>query len=214
MKLEKVSIELLKPAEYNPRKQLKPKDKEYQKIKNSIEEFGYVDPIIVNKDYTVIGGHQRINVLKDLGYKEVDVVIIDIDKTKEKALNIALNKITGEWDFGKLADLLLDLDAENYDLLLTGFDDKEIENLMAPIEKEIPAEIEFTEVLGEDHNYIVLYFDNEVDWLQAESLFDLKQVKDLSTRKDGKISKGMEGKGIGRVIKGREAIDRILGVKK
>ena len=214
MKLEKVQIELLKPAEYNPRKALKPKDKEYQKIKNSIEEFGYVDPIIVNKDYTVIGGHQRITVLKDLGYTEVDVVIIDIDKTKEKALNIALNKITGEWDYSKLADLLLDLDAENYDLLLTGFEDKEIENLMAPIEDEIPAEIEFTEVLGEDHNYIVLYFDNEVDWLQAESLFDLKQVKDLSTRKDGKISKDMEGKGIGRVIKGREAIDKILGVKK
>lgn len=214
MKLEKIKIDLLKPAEYNPRKELKPKDIEYQKIKNSILEFGYVDPIIVNKDYTVIGGHQRINVLKDLGYEEVDVVIIDIDKTKEKALNIALNKITGEWDLGKLADLLLDLDSENYDLLLTGFDDKEIENLMAPIEEEIPAEVEFSEVLGEEHNYIVLYFDNEVDWLQAESLFNLKEVKCGSTRADGKITKSMERKSIGRVIKGREAIDRILGDKK
>lgn len=214
MKLEKVKIDLLKPAQYNPRKELKPKDKEYQKIKNSIEEFGYVDPIIVNKDYTVIGGHQRINVLKDLGYEEVDVVIIDIDKTKEKALNIALNKITGEWDFSKLADLLLELDSENYDLLLTGFDDNEIENLMAPIEEEIPAEVEFAEVLGEEHNYIVLYFDNEVDWLQAESLFNLKETKCGSTRNDGKISKNMERRAIGRVIKGREAIDRILGDRK
>jgi len=214
MKFEKVKIDLLKPAEYNPRKTLKPKDKEYQKIKNSIEEFGYVEPIIVNKDMTVIGGHQRINVLKDLGYNEIEVIIIDIDKTKEKALNIALNKITGEWDNSKLADLLLELDSENYDLALTGFEDNEIENLMAPIEEEISAEVEFSEVLGEEHNYIVLYFDNEVDWLQAESLFDLKQTKCGSTRNDGKIDKKMERKGIGRVLKGREALDKIMGVNK
>lgn len=133
MKLEKISIEELKPATYNPRKKLKPSDKEYQKIKRSIEEFGYVDPIIANKDLTIIGGHQRMNVMKDMGFKEVDVVIIDVDKNKEKALNVALNKITGEWDYGKLGDLLLELDAENYDLAITGFEDFEIESIMAPI---------------------------------------------------------------------------------
>ena len=134
MNLIKKNINDLKYAEYNPRKKLTPDDREYQKIKRSIEEFGYVDPIIINKDNTIIGGHQRVTVLKDLGYEEINVIQIDIDKTKEKALNIALNKITGSWDYALLGDLLLELDAENYDLEITGFDLNEIEDLMAPID--------------------------------------------------------------------------------
>lgn len=133
MKLERMEINKLRPAEYNPRKELKPEDKEYQKIKNSIEEFGYVDPILVNKDLTIIGGHQRLNVLKDMGYNEVDVIMLDLDKTKEKALNVALNKITGEWDKQKLEELLIDLEENDYDLTLTGFENYEIEDLMTPI---------------------------------------------------------------------------------
>ena len=106
MEFRKLQITDLKPADYNPRKALKPADKEYQKIKNSITEFGYVDPVIVNDDMTVIGGHQRLTVLKDLGYREIECVVISVDKTKEKALNIALNKITGEWNKELLADLI------------------------------------------------------------------------------------------------------------
>ena len=136
MNFIKKNINELKYADYNPRKKLTPEDKEYQKIKSSIEEFGYVDPIIINKDNTIIGGHQRLTVLKDLGYEEVDVIQIDIDKTKEKALNIALNKITGEWDYAMLGDLLLDLDSLNYDLEFTGFDLDEIEDILAPIGEE------------------------------------------------------------------------------
>lgn len=136
MKFKKVNVNNLIYASYNPRKKLNPDDKEYQKIKNSIEEFGYVEPIIINKDNTIIGGHQRLTVLKDLGYEEVDVIQIDIDKTKEKALNIALNKITGEWDMSLLGDLLLDLDSLNYDLEITGFDLDEIESIIAPLETE------------------------------------------------------------------------------
>ena len=95
----------LKPAAYNPRKQLKPGDKEYEKIKKSIQEFGYVEPIIVNYDMTVIGGHQRLTVLKNLGYEEVQCVVVHIeDEHKVKALNIALNKITGTWNEPLLAD--------------------------------------------------------------------------------------------------------------
>lgn len=136
MQLIKINIDELKRADYNPRKQLTPEDKEYQKIKNSIQEFGYVEPIIINKDKTIIGGHQRLSVLKDLGYNEVDCIVVDLDKTKEKALNIALNKITGDWDLNKLGDLLLELDSENYDLELTGFENYEVENILAPIEKD------------------------------------------------------------------------------
>ena len=83
MKMETRSLASLRPAEYNPRVQLQPADPEYQNIKRSIETFG---------------GHQRYNVMKDLGYTEAQVVVVDLDKNNEKALNIALNKITGEWD--------------------------------------------------------------------------------------------------------------------
>ena len=130
MEIKKISIDKLKPAPYNPRKKLKPGDPEYEKIKRSLQEFGYVDPVIINKDLTVIGGHQRISVLKDLDYKEIECVVVDIDKTKEKALNIALNKIAGSWNIPMLKDLLLDIDTGEIDMAITGFDAEEIEDLM------------------------------------------------------------------------------------
>ncbi|MBA7659346.1 hypothetical protein ES703_67323 [subsurface metagenome] len=130
MKIEKISINLLNSSEYNPRKDLKPEDIEYKKIKRSIEEFGYVDPLIVSKDMTVIGGNQRLKVLKELGYKKVDCVLVDLDKTKEKALNIALNKIEGEWDLPKLKDLLQELDTGEIDMDITGFEYTDLEKLM------------------------------------------------------------------------------------
>ena len=140
MKMETRSLASLRPAEYNPRVQLQPADPEYQNIKRSIETFGYVDPIIINQDGTIIGGHQRYNVMKDLGYTEAQVVVVDLDKNNEKALNIALNKITGEWDEIKLKDLLLDLDLNDYDLTATGFSSKEVEDLVIRLDKDVEAE--------------------------------------------------------------------------
>ena len=130
MNIEKRRMQDLKPAEYNPRKALTPEDAEYQKIKRSIESFGYIDPIIINNDGTIIGGHQRHTVLSDLGYEEVEVVVLDLNKEDEKALNIALNKISGEWDELKLKDLLIELDLGDYDISLTGFDNQELEELI------------------------------------------------------------------------------------
>ncbi|MEG0387146.1 MAG: site-specific DNA-methyltransferase [Niameybacter sp.] len=129
MEFKKLSVEVLIPATYNPRKDLKPGDKEYEKIKNSINEFGYVEPIIVNKDMTIIGGHQRLKVLKHIGYTEVDCVIVEVDKTKEKALNVALNKVTGSWDETLLAELIKDLQEADFDVELTGFEPPEIDEL-------------------------------------------------------------------------------------
>ncbi|MDU2672825.1 MAG: site-specific DNA-methyltransferase [Clostridium sp.] len=129
MEFKKLKIDLLVPADYNPRKKLKPGDAEFEKIKNSINEFGYVDPVIVNKDLTVIGGHQRISVLKTLGYEEIECVVIEVNKTKEKALNVALNKITGEWNKELLADLIKDLQGLDYDTSFTGFEPPEIDAL-------------------------------------------------------------------------------------
>ena len=135
MNLTKLKIGDLKIATYNPRKELNEKDKEYQKIKNSILEFGYVAPIIVNKDMTVISGHQRIKVLKDLSYEEIECIVVDFDKNKEKLLNIALNKISGEWDYQKLENIFNELENSNIDLSITGFDEKEINKLI----KETPS---------------------------------------------------------------------------
>ena len=136
MDFKKAFISELSPAKYNPRKDLTDKDPEYQHIKKSIEEFGYVDPVIVNSDYTVIGGHQRLKVLKELGHSQIDVVVVDIPKIKEKALNIALNKITGEWDTQRLTGLLGELKAENFDISITGFDEKEFDGLLRELHKD------------------------------------------------------------------------------
>ena len=109
VKQERWKIADLRPAEYNPRKRLQPGDEEYERLKRSVETFGYVDPIIINADGTVIGGHQRLFVLQDLGYHEADVSVVSLNKNDEKALNIALNKISGEWDEEKLAAIFSEL---------------------------------------------------------------------------------------------------------
>lgn len=144
MEWKKLAIDDLKPASYNPRKKLKAGDSEYEKIKNSIQEFGYVEPIIVNYDMTVIGGHQRITVLKDLGYTEVDCVMVHIeDESKVKALNVALNKITGAWNEELLADLLVDLQKKDFNLDLTGFEPPEVEQLFSKIHNKDIKEDDF-----------------------------------------------------------------------
>jgi ParB-like chromosome segregation protein Spo0J len=131
MNIQKISVDKLNPAEYNPRKDLKPGDKEYEKLKRSIEEFGYVEPVIWNqKTGNVVGGHQRLKVLLDLGQTEIDCVVVDLDPQREKALNLALNKIQGEWDENKLAELMAELDAGAFDVSLTGFDASEIDELL------------------------------------------------------------------------------------
>ena len=130
MNIEKKNVKDLLPADYNPRKDLKPGDPEYEKLKRSIEQFGYVEPVIWNeKTGRVVGGHQRLKVLTDMGITEVDVVVVDMDTEKEKALNIALNKISGEWDTEKLALVIADLQGTDFDVSLTGFDPEELEDL-------------------------------------------------------------------------------------
>ena len=125
----KNTVDLL-PADYNPRKDLKPGDAEYEKLKRSLETFGYVEPVIWNKTTgRVVGGHQRLKVLMDMGMAEIQCVVVELSEEKEKALNIALNKISGEWDNDKLALLIADLQGEDFDVSLTGFEAAEIDAL-------------------------------------------------------------------------------------
>ena len=140
MVIEKRKLNELVPAAYNPRRDLQPGDSEYEKIRSSLETFGYVDPIIVNQDGTIIGGHQRWKVLGDLGHDEIDCVIVDLAKDQVKALNIALNKISGEWDDDKLALLLQDLDLSGLDMTITGFDRDEINELLSLLDEPVEPE--------------------------------------------------------------------------
>ncbi len=131
MRIQKMRLSDLNPAKYNPRKALKQGDPEYEKLKRSLEQFGYVELIVVNaaNDNTVISGHQRLNVLKDMGVAEEDCILVELDTDKEKALNIAMNRISGEWDKDKLALLITELQGEDFDVSLTGFDPAEIDDL-------------------------------------------------------------------------------------
>lgn len=142
-KLSVLPIKDLNPAEYNPRKKLKPGDKEYEKIKHSIEEFGFADPVVVNSDMTIIGGHQRVTVAAALGYTEVPCAIVEVSKTQEKALNIALNKISGEWNQELLADLIQDLQDSDFDVGFTGFEPPEIEQLFSKVHDKKVKEDDF-----------------------------------------------------------------------
>ena len=142
-RLVMVPVQDLRPASYNPRKKLKPGDAEYKKIKGSIEEFGFADPLVVNSDMTVIGGHQRLAVAMGLGYTEVPCAVVDVDKVREKALNIALNKITGAWDEDLLAQLLKDIQDSDFDLGKTGFDPPEIETLFNRVHSKDVEEDDF-----------------------------------------------------------------------
>lgn len=139
---ERWKIADLFPAEYNPRKQLRPGDDDYERLKRSIQTFGYVDPIIINSDGTVIGGHQRLTVLQDLGYTEADVAVVSLNKNDEKALNVALNKISGEWDEEKLAQIFLDLQFDDYDSTVTGYERDEIADILSDIVEEESEEAE------------------------------------------------------------------------
>jgi DNA modification methylase len=132
MDIKKLAVSKINPAPYNPRKDLQPDDVEYKHLSKSLEEFGCVEPLVWNRRTgNLVGGHQRLKILLAKGYKEVEVSIVDLPLKKEKALNIALNKISGAWDEHKLALLLDELTkVPEFDVGLTGFETEEITELL------------------------------------------------------------------------------------
>lgn len=149
LQIQEMNINDITPADYNPRIDLNENDDEYKKIKNSIQEFGYVDPIIWNKRTgNIVGGHQRYTVLKDLGHEKVDVSVVDMSEQDEMALNIALNKVEGDWDKDKLKEVIAELEQDK--LMFTGFDDDEIDSLMNDVDIEDFFESEETPAKNND----------------------------------------------------------------
>jgi ParB-like chromosome segregation protein Spo0J len=150
MEIKKISVKNINPAPYNPRKDLKPSDPEYEKLRRSVEEFGYVEPLVWNKRTGhLVSGHQRFKILLEQGITEVECSVVDLDDQKEKALNIALNKISGDWELPKLKDLLQELDVGDFDVGLTGFDHDEIEDLMTQFFVETEPEEDHFDVVEE-----------------------------------------------------------------
>ena len=133
MELESVPVETLNAAAYNPRVDLQPADAIYENLKRSIETFGFLQPIIVNRrNQVVVGGHQRLKVLKELRYASADVIYVDLPSDREKALNLTLNKTIGSWDEHKLAVVLQELEGlPNFDVQLTGFSTDEVGDLVS-----------------------------------------------------------------------------------
>ncbi len=187
MQIEKIDIKKLNPAKYNPRKDLKPGDTEYEKLKRSINEFGYVEPVIWNKKTNnVVGGHQRLKVLRDMGVSDVDCVVVELSEEKEEALNIALNKINGDWDNDKLALVISDLQGVDFDVTLTGFDEDEISSLLADLD----------DAEGKDDDYDVTKALEEAAFVKPGDLWtigrhrmlcgDATNLEDVATLMAGK----------------------------
>lgn len=127
MEFEVKRIADMNRAAYNPRVDLQPEDEKYQAIERSLKRHGLVQPIVWNRrTNTVVSGHQRLTVLEAQGETEVTVSVVDLDDIQEKELNVALNKITGEWDDDKLSVILNELGEEAID---TGFTLPEIDVL-------------------------------------------------------------------------------------
>ena len=202
---------------YKPIKELKPYKKNAKKhpktqveqIANSIKEFGFTQPVLIDKDNNVVAGHGRVLGAKKAGLTEVPTLCLD-DLTEEqrKAYRVVDNKLNESgWDDGLLKQSLEEIEEINMDLF--GFSADAIESDMLDVEPDVP----FTEVLNEENNYIVLKFNNKVDWINAMGLLGVERVRKLSTKKDGKRqSKDWNDRyGVGRVIDGVKALERMRG---
>lgn len=176
MEIVKVDINELISPEYNPRQIT---DDEMGKLKNSINEFGYIDPIIVNRvNNHIVGGNQRYECLKSLGYNEIDVIFIEEpDINREKAINIRLNNSSGEWDIGKLDTIFEDLKLTGFDIRLTGF---ATENLQ-PFENETTTEILTNETITSDLN----------TGLKPETNTSLDTDEPITTHKEDEYAGGL-----------------------
>ncbi|MDD3212090.1 MAG: site-specific DNA-methyltransferase [Eubacteriales bacterium] len=128
--LKEIELSNLKKAGYNPRKKLGKNDPQYKALRRSIEEFGMLDPIVWNKRTgTVIGGHQRLTVLEDLGYRTAPCFVVDLSPEQEKQANVRLNSVQGEWDYDKLAELLCGFTSDEVEA--AAFDARDLQELYA-----------------------------------------------------------------------------------
>ena len=138
-------IASLRPAPYNPRVPLQPGDPAWTRLERSLREFTLVQPLIWNeRTGHIVGGHQRLEVLKHLGHTEVECIVVDLSLEREQALNITLNNphVGSDFDPQLLNRLIEDLQSlSNFDATLTGFDESQLREFVlapAPLPPEPP----------------------------------------------------------------------------
>lgn len=196
------SVDEVVPYENNPRNN----DAAVSAVADSIRENGFKNPIVIDRQNVIVCGHTRLKAAKSLGMTRVPCVVAD-DLSDEQIRKFRLqDNYTHElalWDEEKLAEEVAALEAAGVDM--EGMFDDLLASEEAE-EKEKP-EVEFTEEVLESHNYVVLFFDNDVDWLQAQSVFSIKTAAGFSTKKDGNGKR--KKRGVGRVIRGSEFLKRI-----
>lgn len=173
-----------------------------------IERFGFNNPIIIDGSNGIIAGHARKLVALRREMPQVPCIVKDnLSEDEKRAYVIADNKIAlnGQWSEKVLLQELTRLQSSGIDMSLTAFDEKELRKMMGKDEllDGPAAEVPFSEELEESHNFVVLYFDNETDWISAQTHFGIKTV--ASKRMNGKPW----SKGIGRVVNGGEYLTRI-----
>jgi hypothetical protein len=176
MEHKEIDINLIKPSEYNPRSM---SEFDYVSLKKNLQEFGLVQPLIINNDFTLIGGHQRLKALKELGYKKVNIIQVNLSKEQEKVLNLSLNKISGDWDQDKLNLLIKEID----DDAIIGFTKQEINEI------KLSDSFDFTDIdkefnkLSKEEDQFVLWTAKlkEKDYQKMEIILkDLKKKNKLS----------------------------------
>jgi len=154
--IRRIPIAKLRPASYNPRK-ISPD--ELDQLKRSIQELGFIDPVLVNdrqapewketeRGLTIVGGHQRVRAASLLGMKTAPCVVLRLSPEHEKLANLALNKIGGDFDTRALAQLVSELRAAGADVGIAGFDEGEVAGLLNKLEKELQPPAEFSDVGG------------------------------------------------------------------
>jgi hypothetical protein len=182
---EWVPIGKIKPAEYNPRK-MRPGP--FAKLKRSIQEFGIVDPLIVNRrNDRIVGGHQRFRALGELGFDKVLVRWVDLDEDAEKALNVALNnqELQGEWDSGKLAEVLDSIKTDTV-AILSGFDKGQIAGIIERASQSVEAPTyPLAARMLEHYDYAVIFCTNDTDWLYLQQLLGLEVEQSYKKQKIG-----------------------------
>ena len=200
-RVEMWTLDRLHPYANNPRRN----DDAVPALAESIATFGFKVPIVARPDGEILAGHTRFKAALRLGLKEVPVLVADdLDDMKAKAFRLADNKVAeaAEWDTKALAKELEEID---FDMEAFGF---ELDVDDGEEKQEQEAEVPFREIINEEHNFVMLYFDNEVDWLQACTVLGLQKVRMPLTNSKG-TENGMKKIGIARAISGAKAFELI-----
>lgn len=205
MKVVDLEVSKLIPYDFNNKEH----DKEQvNMIANSIKEFGFNQPLVIDANNIVVVGHWRLLAAKELWLEKVPCVKLeDLSDEQIKKYRILDNKLNesdwAELNLRKDLDMLEDMNFGDLELNKEDLFPELFEEL-GDKEKEEEPEIKFTEELGEENNYIVLFFDDSVDWLQAQSLFGLETVDALDSKE------GYRRRGVGRVINGTDFMNKLL----